>query len=69
MGGAPGCGHGRSKAAAEHGGEVGGAQLAVPSGTHNLVAGAEIPSGATEFNLGPYQLMSFAAPSGEPTLN
>ena len=43
-------------------------KLAVPSGTHNLVTGAEIPSGATELNLGPYQLMSFVAPMGRPCL-
>ena len=43
-------------------------KLAVPSGTHNLVAGNAMTDVVTELNLGPYQLMSFAAPSGKPAL-
>ena len=44
-------------------------KLAVPSGTRNLVTGDAMTDGITELNLGPYQLMSFVAPSGKPTLN
>ena len=45
------------------------AKLAVPPGTRNLVTGDAMPYGVTELSLGSYQLMSFTAPSGKPTLN
>ena len=39
--------------------------LSVPDGTRNLVTGASM-SGDIKLTLGPYQLISFAAPSGRP---
>jgi hypothetical protein len=39
--------------------------LSVPAGTRNLVTGASL-AGDVRLSLGPYQLMSFAAPSGRP---
>ena len=39
--------------------------LSVPAGTRNLVTGANL-AGDVRLSLGPYQLMSFAAPSGRP---
>ena len=38
-------------------------KLSVPEGTRNLVTGASL-SGDAKLALGPYQLMSFAAPAG-----
>ncbi len=40
-------------------------ELSVPEGTRNLVTGASL-SGDAKLTLGPYELMSFAAPFGTP---
>ena len=42
-------------------------ELTVPEGTRNLVTGASL-SGDAKLTLGPYELMSFAAPTGKPAL-